>query len=54
MSRSSIKFNNEKIRKSDFYINKKIFNIDNIDANKILASKKETYGKHNLFKYFIG
>ena len=54
MSRSSIKFNNEKIRKSDFYKNKKIFNIDNIDANKILASKEETYGKHNSLKYFIG
>ena len=54
MSRSSINFNNEKIKKSDFYKNKKIFNIDNIDVNKILASKKETYGKYNSFKYFIG
>ena len=39
MSRSSINFNNEKIRKSDFYKNK-IFNIDDIDVNKILVSKK--------------
>ena len=54
MSRSSINFNNEKIKKSDFYKNKKIFNIDNIDVNKILVSKKETYGKYNSFKYFIG
>ena len=54
MSRSSINFNNEKIKKSDFYKNKKIFNIDNIDVNKILVSKKEQYGKYNSFKYFIG
>ena len=33
---------------------KKIFNIDDIDVNKILVSKKETYGKYNSFKYFIG
>ena len=33
---------------------KKIFNIDDIDINKILISKKETYGKYNSFKYFIG
>ena len=54
MSGSSINFINEKIKKSDFYKNKKIFNIDNIDVNKILVSKKETYGKYNSFKYFIG
>ena len=54
MSTSSINFSNEKIKKSDFYKNKKIFNIDNIDVNKILVSKKETYGKYNSFKYFIG
>ena len=54
MSRSSINFNNKKIKKSDFYKNKKIFNIDDIDINKILVSKKEQYGKYNSFKYFIG
>ena len=54
MSRSNINFNNEKISKSDFYKNKKIFNIDNINVNKILVSKKETYAKYNSFKYFIG
>ena len=42
-------------KKSDFYNkNKKIFNIDDIDVNKILVSKKETYGKYNSSKYFIG
>ena len=54
MSRSSINFNNEKIKKSDFYKNKKIFNIDNIDVNKILVSKKEQYGKNNSLIYFTG
>ena len=33
---------------------KKIFNIDDIDVDKILVSKKEQYRKHNSFKYFIG
>ena len=32
---------------------KKIFNIDDTDVNKILISKKETYGEYNSFKYFI-
>ena len=45
----------KKQNKSDFYNkNKKIFNIDDIDVNKILVSKKEQYGKYNSFKYFIG
>ena len=55
MSISSINFNNKKNKKSDFYNkNKKIFNINNADINKILVSKKETHGKYNSFKYFIG
>ena len=47
MSRNNINFNNKKFKKSDFYKNKNIFNIDNIDINKILVSKKEQYGKYN-------
>ena len=55
MNRKSINVNNKNSQKSDFYNkNKKIFNIDDIDANKILVSKKEQYSKHNSFKYFIG
>ena len=42
-------------KKATFTIKtKKIFNIDDIDVNKILISKKEQYSKHNSFKYFIG
>ena len=40
--------------KNDFYKNKKVFQIDDIDVNKLLISKKETYGTKNAFKYFIG
>ena len=54
MSGNSINFDNKKIKKSNFYKNKKIFNINDIDVNKILVSKKEKYGKYNSFKYFIG
>ena len=43
----------QKIEKSNFYKNKEIFNIDDIDVNKILVSKKEPYGKKNALKYFI-
>ena len=55
MSGNSINFNDKKTQKSDFYNkNKKIFNMDDIDVNKILVSKKETYSKYNSSKYFIG
>ena len=55
MNGKSINFNDKKIKKSDFYNkSKKIFNIVDIDVNKILVSKKETYGKYRSFKYFIG
>ena len=55
VNKKIINFNDKKINKSDFYNkDKKIFNIDDIDANKILVSKKEQYGKYNSFKYFIG
>ena len=55
MNRKNINFNNKNIKKSNFYNkNQKRFNTDDIDANKILVSKKEQYGKYNSFKYFIG
>ena len=41
MNGKNINFDNKNIKKSDFYNkNKKIFNIDDIDVNKILVSKK--------------
>ena len=55
MNRNIIKFNDKKIKKSNFYNkNKKMFNIDDIHVNKILVSKKEQYGKYSSFKYFVG
>ena len=55
MNGKNINFPIKNIKKSDFNNkNKKIFNIDDIDFNKILVSKKEQYGKYNSFKYFIG
>ena len=33
---------------------KKLFNIHDLDVNKILVSKKESYGTKNSLKYFIG
>ena len=53
MNGKNINFDNKNIKKSDFHNkNKKIFNINDIDANKILVSKKEQYGKYNSSKYF--
>ena len=56
MSIKKINFDDKKIKKTDFYKNKykKIFNIDDIDVNKILVSRKELYGTNNALKYFIG
>ena len=56
MSGSSIIFDDKKIKISNFYKskNKKPFNTDGIELNKILVSKKVSYGKNNSFKYFIG
>ena len=54
MSGKSINFEDKKINKSNFYKKKKLFNIHDLDVNKILVPKKETYGAKNLLKYFIG
>ena len=54
MSGKSINFDYKKINKSSFYKNKKLFSLNNIDVNKILVSKKESYGIKNPLKYFIG
>ena len=54
MSGKTINFNDEIIKKSDFYKIKKINKIDDINVDNILVSKKEAYGTKNSFKYFIG
>ena len=45
MSGKNINFENKKINKSNSYKNKKTFDIDDVDVNKILISKKEPSGK---------
>ena len=54
MSGKNINFNDKKIKKRIFYKNKAIINIEDINVNNILVSKKEPYGNKNSFKYFIG
>ena len=44
MSGKSINFEDKKINKSNFYKNKKLFKIEDININNILVSKKESYG----------
>ena len=54
MNGKNINFDKKNIKKSDFYNkNKKTLNMDDIDVNKILVSKKEQYSKYNSSKYFI-
>ena len=54
MSGKNVNFGDKKIRKSDFYKNRKVVKIGDIDVNKILVSKEEPPGTKNSFKYFIG
>ena len=54
MSGKSISFEDKKINKSNFYKNKKLFNVHDLDVNKILVSKKESSGTKNSLKYFTG
>ena len=53
MSEKTINFGDKKINKKYFYKNKKRFNIEDIDINKILISKPETY-ENNMRKCIIG
>ena len=54
MSGKNINFDDKKNQKRKFYKNKKVFQIDYIDVNKILVSTKEPCGTKNSFKYFTG
>ena len=53
MSANNIIFNDKKISKSNFYKNKKLSMVDEIDFDKILISKKESYSTKNSLKRFI-
>ena len=54
MNGKNINVDDKKIKKSEFYRDKKAFHIDYVDVNNILVSKNEPYGTKNVLKYFIG
>ena len=54
MTGKSINFDDKKITKSNFHKNNKLLNLHDINANKKLVSKQESYGTKNSLKYFIG
>ena len=54
MSGKNINFEDKKINKANFYKNKNLFKIEDIDISNTLVSKKESYGTKSLLKYFIG
>ena len=54
MSGKNTNFGNKKIKKSDFYKNKKVIKIDDIDVSEILVTKEEPCGLKNSVKYCIG
>ena len=53
MGEKNMNIGDKKIKISYLYKNKKIIKIDDIDVNKILVSKEESYGSKNSFKCFI-
>ena len=48
MSGKILNFRDEKIKENDFYKNKKVAKIDDIDVNKILVSKEEQYSTKKI------
>ena len=54
MSRKNVNFEDKKIKKSNFYKNKKVTKIDDIDVNKKLVSKEEPHGTKSSLEYLIG
>ena len=54
MSGKNINFEDKKINKANFYKNKNLFKIEDINISNTLVSKKESYGTKNSLKYFIG
>ena len=52
MSWKNANFGDKEIKKSNFYKNKKVTKIDDIDVNKILASKEEPYVTKNSLDHY--
>ena len=53
MTGKNVIFGDKITKKSDFYENKKVTKINEIDFNQILISQEEPYVTKNYFKYFI-
>ena len=53
MNGKSIDFEHKKINKSTFYKNKKLFNIRDLNVNKKLVLKKESYGTKHLLNTLL-
>ena len=53
ITEKAINFNNKKVNKNNFRRTRTLFKIDDIHVDKILISKKKSYGRTNSFKYFI-
>ena len=53
MSGKNVNFGDKKVKKSDFYKNKKVIKIENIDVNKILLFKEEPLGKKNYLNILL-
>ena len=54
MSGKNITFDDKKINNRNFYKTKNLFCVFDIEADKILISKKEPHGKRSSFNYFLG
>ena len=53
MSGKNVNFGDKKVKKRDFYKNKKVIKIENIDVNKILLFKEEPLGKTNYLNILL-
>ena len=53
MTRKTLKFNNIRVNKKEFYMSKKPIDLMSVNVNQIVVSDKFKYNKDG-FKYFIG
>ena len=53
MSEKTLKFNNIKVNKKEFYKSKKAIDLDSVDTDKIVVSDKFKHTEED-FKYFVG
>ena len=54
MNKKNINFDDKKVNKSNFYKNKRLFKIDDIDVNRILVSKENLMIKKAPLNTFLG